>query len=58
MTYAGVGGSKKMKSNETHVQTSCDSENIDDIQAALFITHLDARSQDDEKRPIKEEIDT
>ncbi len=44
-----------MKSTKTHVQTSSDSECVDDIQAALFITHLDARSQDDEKRPIKEE---
>ncbi|MCE3242012.1 MAG: hypothetical protein K0Q83_2519 [Deltaproteobacteria bacterium] len=47
-----------MKSNETHVQTSCDSESVDDIQAALFITHLDARSCDGEKRPLEKEIDT
>ena len=58
MTYAEVGGSKKMKSNETHVQRSCDSESIDDIQAALFFTHLDARSRDGEKRPLEKEIDT
>jgi hypothetical protein len=47
-----------MRSNETHVQTSCDSESIDDIQAALFITHSDARSCDRKKRPLEKEIDT
>ena len=47
-----------MKSNETHVQTSCDSESVDDIQAALFITDSDARSCDGEKRPLEKEIDT
>jgi hypothetical protein len=49
---------KKVKSNETHVQTSCDLESIDDIQAALFITHLDARSCDGEKRLLEKEIHT
>jgi hypothetical protein len=47
-----------LKSNKTHVQTSSDSESVDDIQAALFVNHLDARSRDGEERPIKEEIDT
>ena len=58
MTYAKVGGSKKMESNETHVKPPSDSESVDDIQAALFVTHLDARSCDGEKRPVKKEINT
>jgi hypothetical protein len=58
MTYAEVGRIEKMESNEKHVQTSSDSESVDDIQAALFVTHLEARSCDGEKRPIKKEINT
>jgi hypothetical protein len=46
-----------MKSNKTHVQTA-DSESLDDIQTALFINHIDARSRDGEKRPLEKEIDT
>ena len=56
MTYAEMGGSKKMKSNETHIQTSSDLESVDDIQAALFFTHLEARPCDREKRRIRKEI--
>ena len=38
-------GESKMEPNEMDVQTSPDSENVDDIQAALFIAHSDTRSR-------------
>jgi hypothetical protein len=47
-----------MRSNKTHIQTSSDSESVDDIQTALFINHLDGRSCDGEKRPLEKEIET
>jgi hypothetical protein len=47
-----------MKSNETHVQTSSDSETVDDMQAALFMLHLESRFRDAETGPIQKEIGT